>query len=72
MRRLRACLGAAAAVGLTAAGATALVAGNASGATTALSNRWYAAAPYLMPLDNDPPDPDFEFRAVRAGRRARG
>ncbi len=57
MRRLRACLGAAAAVGLTAAGATALVAGNASGATTALSNRWYAAAPYLMPLDNDPPDP---------------
>ena len=40
-----------------AAGTTALVAGNASGATTALSNRWYAAAPYLMPLDNDPPDP---------------
>ncbi|MEU5540651.1 chitinase [Streptomyces sp. NPDC020362] len=56
MRRLRACLGAAAAVGLAAAGTTALVAGNASGATTALDNRWYAAAPYLMPLDNDPPD----------------
>ncbi|MFH9399555.1 MULTISPECIES: chitinase [unclassified Streptomyces] len=57
MRRLRACLGAAAAVALAAAGATALVAGSASGATTALDNRWYAAAPYLMPLDNDPPDP---------------
>ncbi|MFI9244690.1 chitinase [Streptomyces sp. NPDC053086] len=56
MRRLRACLGAAAAVTLAAAGTTALVAGDASGATTALGNRWYAAAPYLMPLDNDPPD----------------
>jgi chitinase len=57
VKRLRACLGAAAAVTLTAAGATALVAGHASGATTALAGRWYAAAPYLMPLDNDPPDP---------------
>ncbi|MFJ9561265.1 carbohydrate-binding protein [Streptomyces fuscichromogenes] len=56
VRHLRACLGAAAAVTLTAAGTTALVAGAASGATTALSNRWYAAAPYLMPLDNNPPD----------------
>ena len=56
MRRLRACLGAVAAVGIAAAGSTALLAGNASGATNALSNRWYAAAPYLMPLDNDPPD----------------
>ncbi|MEU3986669.1 carbohydrate-binding protein [Streptomyces sp. NPDC026672] len=55
MRPLRACLGAAAAVALAAAGTTALVAVDASGATTALSNRWYAAAPYLMPLDNDPP-----------------
>ncbi|MEW2301040.1 carbohydrate-binding protein [Streptomyces sp. NPDC006655] len=57
MRTLRACLGAAAAVALAAAGTTALVTTDASGATTALSNRWYAAAPYLMPLDNDPPDP---------------
>ncbi|PKW11762.1 chitinase [Streptomyces sp. 1222.5] len=57
MRRLRACLGAAAAVTLAAAGTTALIASNASGATSALGNRWYAAAPYLMPLDNDPPDP---------------
>ncbi|MFJ3639905.1 carbohydrate-binding protein [Streptomyces sp. NPDC090108] len=56
MRRLRACLGAAVAVGLAAAATTAFVAGNASGAAGALSNRWYAAAPYLMPLDNDPPD----------------
>ncbi|WP_181804492.1 carbohydrate-binding protein [Streptomyces shenzhenensis] len=56
MRHLRACLGAAAAVTLAAAGTTALVASDASGATTALSNRWYAAAPYLMPLDNNPPN----------------
>lgn len=56
MRRLRACLGAVAALGIAAAGSTALLAGNASGATNALSDRWYAAAPYLMPLDNDPPD----------------
>ncbi|WP_241968152.1 chitinase [Streptomyces sp. ICBB 8177] len=26
-------------------------------AATALGSNWYAAAPYLMPLDNDPPDP---------------
>ncbi|ARP68699.1 chitinase [Streptomyces pluripotens] len=57
MRRLRACLGAAAAVTLAAAGTTALAASSASGATSALGDRWYAAAPYLMPLDNDPPDP---------------
>jgi chitinase len=57
--RLRACLVAAAAVTTAAAGTTALVATNAQGATnaaTALSNRWYAAAPYLMPTDNNPPD----------------
>jgi chitinase len=39
--------------------ATALGAGQASGATAAanaLSNQWYAAAPYLMPTDNNPPD----------------
>ncbi|MEV0904313.1 chitinase [Streptomyces hokutonensis] len=56
MTRLRACLGAAAAVTLAAAGTTALIATNAQGATNALSNRWYAAAPYLMPTDNNPPD----------------
>ncbi|MBV2357396.1 chitinase [Streptomyces sp. J2-1] len=56
MRGLRACLGAAAAVGLVAAGAGAFAAGSASGAATALDNRWYAAAPYLMPTDNEPPD----------------
>ena len=26
-------------------------------ATAALSNNWYAAAPYLMPVSNNPPDP---------------
>ncbi|MFJ4923139.1 carbohydrate-binding protein [Streptomyces sp. NPDC088725] len=63
MRRLRALLGAAATaalatVGLTTAGFTAFATDQAPGATSsaaALSNRWYAAAPYLMPLDNDPP-----------------
>ncbi|MEU2732463.1 carbohydrate-binding protein [Streptomyces griseoviridis] len=57
MRRLRACLAALTAVTAAAAATTALVATDASGATTALSDRWYAAAPYLMPLDNNPPDP---------------
>ncbi|MET9255350.1 carbohydrate-binding protein [Streptomyces sp. NPDC003717] len=55
MRRLHACMAAATAVTAVAAGTTALVATSASGATTVLDNRWYAAAPYLMPLDNDPP-----------------
>ncbi|TNC26935.1 carbohydrate-binding protein [Amycolatopsis alkalitolerans] len=32
-------------------------AGAAAGATAALSNNWYASAPYLMPQSNNPPDP---------------
>ncbi|MEV6011353.1 carbohydrate-binding protein [Streptomyces sp. NPDC051976] len=39
--------------------AAALSSGQASGATVspnALGNNWYAAAPYLMPTDNNPPD----------------
>ncbi len=39
--------------------AAAFGAGRAGGAdvtANALSSNWYAAAPYLMPLDNDPPD----------------
>jgi chitinase len=53
--------GSGAAAALAAAGlgaAAALSAGQASGATAsaaALSSQWYAAAPYLMPLDNNPP-----------------
>jgi chitinase len=55
-------LAAVAAAGLA---ATAMVAigGNSAqasvtpAATTALSSNWYAAAPYLMPLDNNPPNP---------------
>ena len=51
---------AAAALAVAGLGATAaLGAGQASGATAsanALSSHWYAAAPYLMPLDNNPPD----------------
>jgi chitinase len=41
-------LGTAAALGAGRAGATT--------AATALSSQWYAAAPYLMPRDNNPPD----------------
>ncbi|MEY9965837.1 chitinase [Streptacidiphilus sp. MAP12-16] len=42
--------------------ATALIAAGGSSAqasttTSALSSNWYAAAPYLMPLDNNPPNP---------------
>ncbi|MFI6683844.1 carbohydrate-binding protein [Streptomyces sp. NPDC050485] len=59
MKPLRALLCGVASAALAAAGLTAFVAGQASGATAAaagLGGRWYAAAPYLMPLDNNPPD----------------
>ncbi|MFJ5802310.1 chitinase [Streptomyces decoyicus] len=49
----------AACLALSAAGA-ALAAGHRPDATAAphaVGSNWYAAAPYLMPLDNDPPDP---------------
>src|SRR5690242_2930761 len=39
--------------GLVAAGAVTV----ARAADAALSSNWYAAAPYLMPFDNSPPDP---------------
>ena len=55
MRRSRlAAIGLAAAT--FAATAVSLVLG-APSATAALSNNWYAAAPYLMPVSNNPPDP---------------
>jgi chitinase len=51
---------AAAALAFAGLGAAAVLGtGQASGATaasSALSNQWYAAAPYLMPTDNNPPD----------------
>ena len=62
MKRLKALGSGLAAAALAVAGlgtAAAFGAGQASGATVsanALSSSWYAAAPYLMPLDNDPPD----------------
>ncbi|MFG3140214.1 chitinase [Streptomyces sp. NPDC048211] len=59
MKRLRALLCGAATAALATAGLAAFAAQQASGASadaTALSNRWYAAAPYLMPHDNNPPD----------------
>jgi chitinase len=62
VRRLKAFGSGVAAAALALAGlgtAAALGAGQADGATAsanALSSSWYAAAPYLMPLDNTPPD----------------
>ncbi|WP_328374986.1 chitinase [Streptomyces sp. NBC_01020] len=62
--RIRALFCGVATAALAAAGLAAFSTGQAAGATTgagttgatALSNRWYAAAPYLMPTDNNPPD----------------
>lgn len=62
MKRLKALCSGVAAATLAAAGlaaAATLGTGQASGAETsaaALGNNWYAAAPYLMPRDNNPPD----------------
>ncbi|MCL2552951.1 MAG: carbohydrate-binding protein [Actinomycetia bacterium] len=61
MNRLKALGSGVAAAALAFAGlgtAAVLSAGQANGATvsaSALSSQWYAAAPYLMPLDNNPP-----------------
>ena len=57
----RALFGSALTVAL-AASALAIAAGSDAGATenaapAALSNNWYASAPYLMPLSNNPPNP---------------
>ncbi|MGW1836068.1 chitinase [Streptomyces sp. NPDC002067] len=41
---------------LTAAGSALGADRTAAPRPTALDSKWYAAAPYLMPLDNDPPD----------------
>ncbi|MGW1894570.1 carbohydrate-binding protein [Streptomyces sp. NPDC002004] len=59
MKRLRTLLCGVAGATLAAAGLTALAGTPAAGAPAAadaLGNRWYAAAPYLMPLDNNPPN----------------
>jgi chitinase len=62
VKRVKAIGSGVAAAALAVAGlgaATAFGAGQADGATVtphaALSSQWYAAAPYLMPLDNNPP-----------------
>ncbi len=53
--RIVATVGAAA---LAAGGLLASMGGSAQASTTAaLGSNWYAAAPYLMPLDNNPPNP---------------
>ncbi|MEV6609811.1 chitinase, partial [Kutzneria sp. NPDC051319] len=33
-------------------------------ASNALSNNWYASAPYLMPVSNNPPDPTVVMAAT--------
>src|SRR2546421_8300405 len=48
-------LGAVLSAGLTVGGAILAVSGGTAQAAT-LPNNWYGAAPYVMPLDNDPPD----------------
>jgi chitinase len=55
MKRLRALLSGAAAVALAGTGLAAASPTAFGQAPAALSDRWYAAAPYLMPLDNTPP-----------------
>jgi chitinase len=44
------------AAGVAVALATTGTAASATTAATALTGNWYAAAPYVMPLDNDPPN----------------
>ncbi len=46
-----------AATAMVAIGGSSAQASVTPAATTALSSNWYAAAPYLMPLDNNPPNP---------------
>ncbi|WP_330237853.1 chitinase [Streptomyces sp. NBC_00525] len=67
MKRFRALLAGAATAALATAGLAAFAAQQASGASadaTALSTRWYAAAPYLMPHDNNPPDAGYIMDAT--------
>jgi chitinase len=45
-----------AAIGLAGGGAIASVAAIGSAQAATLSNNWYGSAPYVMPLDNNPPD----------------
>src|SRR4030081_1580959 len=57
MRRSR--LAAVLLAGAVVTGTAATVASTANAATdatAALTNNWYASAPYLMPFDNNPPD----------------
>ncbi|WP_346143920.1 chitinase, partial [Kitasatospora cinereorecta] len=56
-RRRSTAAAALAALGLLAGAVAAVNAGQASAATDALGSNWYASAPYLMPEDNNPPDP---------------
>ena len=46
-----------AATAMVAIGGSSAQASVTPAATSALSSNWYAAAPYLMPLDNNPPNP---------------
>ena len=52
------------AAGVVAAAAIPIGLLSAQSATTALSPRLYASAPYLMPFDNNPPDPVTVMKAT--------
>jgi chitinase len=59
-RSLRTLTAAASAAALAVAALTTMAADTqaaTAAAPAAVGSNWYAAAPYLMPLDNDPPDP---------------
>jgi chitinase len=54
---LKALAAAGSAAALAVAAVTAVAATSHAATTATLGSNWYAAAPYLMPLDNNPPDP---------------
>jgi chitinase len=56
MQRRKLVAAAVTAIATMGAATVGLVQANSASAAT-LSNNWYASAPYLMPLDNNPPDP---------------
>ncbi|MDX6311878.1 MAG: chitinase, partial [Streptomyces sp.] len=56
-RRFRSLAAAGLAAALAVAGLAGVVATSQTATAATLSSNWYAAAPYLMPLDNNPPDP---------------
>ena len=56
MRRSRSIAVALGAAGVTAAAAIIAIAAAPSAQAATLSSNWYGSAPYVMPLDNNPPN----------------